>query len=150
MKLIDKYISAKKVLEEGIAKAKPNVQQLVELQELNYRIDVLDTVRVMCMTAPVSKDGKLLSHHYALVSAYLRTLSKDRQLGNKADEELKNKRETANEALVRVTDDGCKRFTSFNAETEDTYKKQLSEFVGNVLTIWVQYRNTYVSIKVGD
>ncbi len=91
-----------------------------------------------------------MSHHYALVSAYLRTLSKDRQLGNKADEELKNKRETANEALVRVTDDGCKRFTSFNAETEDTYKKQLSEFVGNVLTIWVQYRNTYVSIKVGD
>lgn len=150
MKLIDKYISAKKALEEKTTNAKLNVQQLVELQELNYRIDVLDTVRVMCMTAPVSKDGKLLSHHYALVSAYLRTLSKDRQLGNKADEELKNKRETANEALVRVTDDGCKRFTSFNAETEDTYKKQLNEFVSNVLTIWVQYRNTYVFIKAGD
>lgn len=148
MKLIDKYISAKKALEEKASNAKLDVQQVVELQELNYRIDVLDTVRLMYMTAPVSKDGKLLCHHYALASAYIRFLPKERQFGNKADEELKNKRETANEALVRVIEDGCKRFTSFNAETEDTYKKQLNTLVSNVLTIWVQYRNTYV--KVGD
>lgn len=148
MKLIDKYISAKKVLEEKLAKANSDIQQMVELQELNYRIDVLDTVKRMCMTAPVSKDGKLLSHHYALASAYIRFLPKERQFGNKADEELKNKRETANEALQRVIDDGCKRFSSFKADAEDTYKKLLNEFVSNVLTIWVQYRNTYV--KVGD
>lgn len=148
MKLIDKYIAAKKALEEKLAKANSDIQQMVELQELNYRIDVLDTVKLMCMTAPISKDGKLLSHHYALASAYIRFLPKERQFGNKADEELKNKRETANEALQRVIEDGCRRFSSFKAETEDTYKKLLNEFVSNVLTIWVQYRNTY--IKVGD
>lgn len=148
MKLIDKYISAKKELEAKGAKL--SVQQVVELQELNYRIDVLDTVRAMCMTAPVSKDRKLLSHHYSLASAYIGYLPKERQLGNKADEELKSKRETANEALVRVIEDGSKRFKSFNAESEDTYKKQLGEFVNNVLTIWMQYRNTYVVIKVGE
>lgn len=150
MKLIDKYISAKKALEEKASNAKLDVPQLMELQELNYRIDVLDTTRLMLMTAPASKDGKLLCHHYSLVSAYMRYLFKDRQLGNKADDELKNKRETSNEALVRVIEDGCKRFKSFKAETEDTYKKQLNEFVGNVLTIWVQYRNTYVYLKAGD
>lgn len=149
MKLLDQYISAKNALQEKAANAKLSVQQVVELQELNYRIDVFDSVRMMCKTAPISKDGKLLSHHYALVSAYVGYLPKERQLGNKADEELKNKRETANEALVRVIEDGSKRFKSFNAEADDTYKKQLGEYVCNVLTIWVQYRNTYVSIKVG-
>lgn len=48
MKVIDKYISAKKALEEKAANAKLNVQQVVELQELNYRIDVLDTVTESC------------------------------------------------------------------------------------------------------
>lgn len=147
MKLIDKYIAAKKALEEKLAKANSDIQQMVELQELNYRIDVLDTVKLMCITAPISKDGKLLSHHYAHASAYIRFLPKERQFG-KADDELKNKRETANEALQRVIEDGCRRFSSFKAEAEDTYKKLLNEFVSNVLTIWVQYRNTY--IKVGD
>ncbi len=148
MKLIDKYISNKKALEEKMASVQLDIQHVVELQELNYRIDVLDTVKLLCMTAPKSKDGKLLSHHYALASAYIRFLPKERQFGNKADEELKNKRETANEALQRVIEDGCRRFSSFKAEAEDTYKKLLNEFVSNVLTIWVQYRNTY--IKVGD
>lgn len=148
MKLIDKYISNKKALEEKMATAQLDIQQVVELQELNYRINVLDTVKTLCVTAPVSKDGKVLSHHYALASAYIRFLPKERQFGNKADEELKKKRETANEALQRVIEDGCKRFSSFKAEAEDTYKKLLNEFVSNVLTIWVQYRNTYV--KVGD
>ena len=58
MKLIDKYISAKKALEEKASNAKLDVPQLMELQELNYRIDVLDTTRLMLMTAPASKDGK--------------------------------------------------------------------------------------------
>ena len=146
MKLIDKYISDKKSLEEKLAASESDIQKMVELQEINYRINVLDTVRFICMTAPASKDAKLLSHHFALASAYIKFLPKDRQFGNKADEELKNKRETSNGALLRVIEDGCKRFSSFKAEAEDTYKKRLNEFVSNVLIMWVQYRDTYVKV----
>lgn len=146
MKLIDQYISAKKEYETKAAEGKLGVQEMVELQELNYRIDVLDTVRKLCATAPLCKEGKVLCHHYALASAYLRFLPKERQFGNKADNETKSKRETANEGLQRVIDDGCKRFQSFKADTNESYKKLLNAFAGNVLTIWVQYRNTYVKI----
>lgn len=146
MKLIDKYISDKKALEEKLASPKCDIQQMVELQELNYRINVLDTVKYICSTAPLSKDGKVLSHHFALASAYIRFLPKERQFGNKADEELKNKRDTANEALLRVIEDGCKRFSSIKIDAEDTYKKLLGDVVSNVLTIRVQYRNTYVKV----
>lgn len=146
MKLIDQYISAKKDIDKKLTEGKLPVQGLLELQELNYRIDVLDTLKSVCASAPLSTDAKTLCVHYSLASGYIKSFAKDHQIGVKADDELKGKRETSNEALQRVIEDGCKRFSSFKAAANEDYKTALGKFVGNVLTVWVQYRNTYVKI----
>ncbi len=146
MKLIDQYRELNGKFEEKLSAGKLAPEELCTFQELKYRICILETLRILCISAPVSTDTRMLTSHYQVVSAYLRFMSTERKLGTKADEDGLKKREAAAGSLERVMTDWAKRFGSFKPNTPELYKSQVTEYINAVLTVWIQYRNTYINI----
>ena len=146
MKLIDQYKGLHKQLEEKLSAGKIKLEELCVLQEVKYRICVLDTLRAFCTSAPKTTDTTQLCYHYQLVASYLKFICSERRLGTKTDDDGQKKRETAGVSMERVVADWTKRFGSFKAENEEIYKTRIVEFINAVLSVWVQYRNTYINI----
>lgn len=146
MKLIDQYKGLHKQLKVNLAEGTTTIEELCVLQEVKYRICVLDTLRAFCTSAPKTTDTTKLCYHYQLVSTYLKFICSERRFGTKTDEDGLKKRETAGVSLERVVTDWTKRFSNFKADTEELYKTRIVEFINAVLSVWIQYRNTYINI----
>lgn len=116
-------------------------------QCLLYRIEVLYASQAFCQTAPVTTDVAVLSGHYQLVDAYIQCLTKERRLGQPADQNLKAKRQTASETLDKVVLDCRKRFSSFTPTDQNQYRKGVSSLINTVLPVWLKLRNTYINIS---
>lgn len=144
--LLDQYREKQNRFRSQIAENSLPLEDLLVLQELNYRICVLETFQSFCKSAPITMDTKVMGYHFQMVDAYVRFILNERKFGLKADAEGQKRRETAKESLERVVQDGRKRFTSFSAGTQEQYKKSISSFSNAILPVWMQYRNTYVNI----
>ena len=103
--------------------------------------------QAFCQTAPVTTDVAVLSDHYQLVDAYIQCLTKERRLGQPADQNLKAKRQTASETLDKVVLDCRKRFSSFTPTDQNQYRKGVSSLINTVLPVWLKLRNTYINIS---
>ena len=121
---------------------------LLSVQELNYRIGVIETFQSFCKTAPVTTDGKVLCFHYQLVDAYIQLLLAERKFGVKTDEAGMKRRQTAETSLQRVVQDKRKQFSSFKASTPEQYKNTVLKMINTFLPIWMQFRETYVQIRL--
>ena len=124
------------------------VEALLPMLELNYRIDVIETFQIICRSAPVTTDGKVLSFHYQLVDAYIQLLLAERKFGSRTDEAGLKRRQTAEESLQRVVQDNRRQFSSFKAGAPDLYKTTICKLVNTFLPIWMQYRETYIPIQL--
>ena len=107
---LSEYKNLKNEMEKQIGAGHASLEQLMLYQELLYRIEVLYASQAFCQTAPVTTDVAVLSGHYQLVDAYIQCLTKERRLGQPADQNLKAKRQTASETLDKVVLDCRKRF----------------------------------------
>lgn len=123
--------------------------ELLALQEMNYRICVLETFQSMLRTVPMTTDIQVIANHFQVISCYMEMLLKERKFGPKMDEAKKKKRDTALASLEHVVRDGKKRFMSFTAPNPDSYKKCIGKYCNAVLPMWMQYRETYISLKGG-
>ena len=92
---LSEYKNLKNEMEKQIGAGHASLEQLMLFQELLYRIEVLYASQAFCQTAPVTTDVAVLSGHYQLVDAYIQCLTKERRLGQPADQNLKAKRQTA-------------------------------------------------------
>lgn len=119
---------------------------LILMQEVNYRICVLETFQTFSQTAPITMDPRVMAYHFQLVDAYVRFLLNERKFGPKTDAEGQKKRDTALSSFNQVVQEGRKKFMSFNASTQEQYKSSIKEYIGTVLPVWIQYRNTYVKV----
>lgn len=126
------------------------LDELLAMQELNYRINVMETFQSFVKTAPLSTEIKVLAQHYNVFDVYLRYLLKDHRFGFAADDKGKQLSETAKKAVEDIIFSSQKRFTSFVAQTQDQYKKCVSECANTVLPMWLQYRDSYVPIKLQE
>lgn len=144
--LLDQYREKQNRFRSQIAENSLPLEDLLVMQELNYRICVLETFQSFCKSAPITMDTKVMGYHFQMVDAYVRFILNERKFGLKADAEGQKRRETARESLERVVQDGRKLFTSFSAGTQEQYKKSISSFSNAILPVWMQYRNTYVNI----
>ncbi len=121
-------------------------REVVRMQELNYRICVLETFQALCKSAPMSLDAKELGYHFQMVDAYVRFVLTERRFGPKTDENGQKKRDTALASFEKVVKDGRKRFSSFAPSKPEQYKTSVSQYVNAVLPVWMQYRNTYINL----
>ncbi len=146
--VLDSYKTKRDTYRSQITEGCLPLDELLFVQELNYRILVLETFQNFCKTAPVTTDTNVMSYHYQLVDAYMRFLLNERKFGLKTDESGQKRRETAYSALQRVIQDARKRFSSFVPGTQDQYKKCIIQLVNTILPVWLQYRNTYIEINL--
>ncbi len=126
------------------------LEDLMALQEMNYRVCVLETFQSMLQVTPITTDLRVIIKHFQVVYFYMELLLKERKFGPKVDETQKQKRDTALASLENVVQDGKKRFMSFTAPTPDIYKKCIGKYCDAVLPMWMQYRETYISLQGGQ
>jgi hypothetical protein len=143
--LLEQYLKKQADYNSQMAENSFPPDEAIVMQELNYRICILETFRSFCRTAPLTTDVKVLGYHYQLVNAYVRFLLNERKFGPKTDEAGQKKRETAYVSLERVVQNGAKQFSSFTASSQDQYKKTISGMINTILPVWIQYRNTYIN-----
>lgn len=148
--LLEQYRERQNVFRSQIAENSLPLEDLLVIQELNYRICVLETFQSFCKSAPITMDAKVMSYHFQMVGAYVRFILNERKFGLKADAEGQKRRETAEESLERVVQDGRKRLASFSAGNQNQYKNTISIFCNTILPVWIQYRNTYVNIQTKE
>ena len=146
MTLLEQYSAKLNEMNEKIRAGQLPPEEMLVYQELVYRIAVLNTCKAFCAGAPVTMETAKLCCHYQVVIMYVKMLSGERQVGSKTDEDGKKKRGAAKETIDRVMNDGVRRFSSFNPKADDHYKKTVSEFINAYISVWIQYRNTYINI----
>ena len=144
--LIEKYYERREAFRSQVAENSLPPDDLVLVQELDYRISILETFQTFCKAAPLTTDTKVLVNHYQLVNLSICNLLTERKFGTKTDDNGKKKRETAALSLDKVVKDNQKRFASFAAQTQNQYKTSITNYINTVLPVWIQYRDTYVKL----
>ena len=144
--LIEKYYERREAFRSQVAENSLPPDDLILVQELDYRISILETFQTFCKAAPLTTDTKVLVNHYQLVNLSICNLLTERKFGTKTDDNGKKKRETAALSLDKVVKDNQKRFASFAAQTQNQYKTSITNYINAVLPVWVQYRDTYVKL----
>lgn len=145
-KLLDQYLQKQTELRAQIAANALPGDSLLVMQEVNYRICVLEIFRDYCLTAPQTMDPRVMGYHYQLVDANIQFLVSERKFGPKVDENGKKKRETAENSLNRVIADQRKRFSNYRPSTQGQFRKDICAMVNTILPVWISYRNTYINI----
>lgn len=145
-KLLETYLQKEKEYEKQIADGTLPVGFLFGLQELEYRICVLKTMREFACTAPDLSKSQELAFHYHLVDRYFQFLTKERKLGVKTDDAGNMERETALGSLERIIRDYQKRFASVKVTEQGQYMKLITNAIQTVLAAWIAYRNTYINV----
>ena len=142
--LLDKYLG---ILDAGIGNTKPSPEQIWRHQELWYRVSVLETFQMFDRSAPKSMDMKALVTHYQMMDAFTQNLTQERRFGTAADENIQKQRETVHGSLLRVIQDYRRRFGSFAPGSDTQYQADIHNTIITVITVWVEYRNTYVMVN---
>lgn len=144
--VLEQYLEQQNIIRSQIAENSLPLDELLKMQEINYRICVIETFQSFCKSAPITTDINVLGYHFQMVDAYIRFILKERRFGPKTDADGAKKRETALISFEQVVQDGKKRFTSFTVTTSEQYKKTIRSYVNTILPVWVQYRDTYINI----
>ncbi len=144
--ILELYRQRQTAIREQIAAGSLPPEELVAMQEINYRICVLETFEAFTKSAPATMDTRVMGFHFQLVDAYVRFTMEERKFGPKTDDNGKKKRETAYQSFEQVVLDGRKRFSSFKATTQEQYKTCISNYIRTILPVWMQYRNTYINL----
>lgn len=144
--VLQTYREKQSEIYHSIASRTLPTQEVLRMQELNYRICVLETFQAFCKSAPMSLDTRALAYHYRMVDAYVRFVLTERRFGPKTDDAGQKKRETALASFEKVVQDGRKRFSSFAPSKPEQYRDNVSQYVNAMLPVWMQYRNTYINL----
>ncbi len=122
----------------------------MDLQELIYRIGVLEGFLAYMKTAPVTTELKVLGYHFNLVDIFIGSIYGERKFTKVTGDDADKKRKTAQEMYATVVTQGKKEFQSFKANSDRHYKNSMSKYIETVLCAWVQLRNTFVNIEIKE
>lgn len=146
MAILEDYIAKLDKLQTSLSEGAYTAECLAKVQELEYRICVLETLKYFCKAAPVATDLKKLRSHYSLLGAYFQFLKDERKYGTRTDADGQKLREEGAHAFAKVLQDTSRQFASFKPTAQDLYKKSISQLICTVLPVWIRYRETYIKI----
>ena len=110
MTIMEQYQNQVKEFDEQLEAGTLPLAKMHILQELKYRISVMQSLRAFSKLAPKTLDKQKISYHYQITRTYLLLLVGGHPLGPNVDEEGMQRRETAEESLLRVVEDGVRRY----------------------------------------
>ena len=146
MAILEEYITKLDELHSTLSAGSFIAEDLAKVQELEYRVCVLETLKYFCKAAPVATDLKKLRSHYSLLGAYFQFLKEERKYGTRTDADGQKQREEGARAFAKVLQDTSRQFASFKPTAQDLYKKSISQLICTVLAVWIRYRETYIKI----
>ena len=146
MAILEEYITKLDELHSALSAGSFTAEDLAKVQELEYRVCVLETLKYFCKAAPVATNLKKLRSHYSLLSAYFQFLKEERKYGTRTDADGQKQREEGACAFAKVLQDTSRQFASFKPTAQDLYKKSISRLICTVLPVWIRYRETYIKI----
>jgi hypothetical protein len=145
--LLENYYDRTNKFDSNILATIPGLEQVLQQQELFYRISVLEACQMFIKTSPKSADTKDLLWHYRILDAYFQNLIVERRFSDCTNEIMQKLRNTAHGNLLKVIEDYRKRFGSFKpGDDVDCYRKAISRVIQTVIPVWIQYRQTYIEI----
>ena len=147
MSILTTYREKQADFNSRIAKHTMQPRENLVLQELNYRICVLETFQAFSKSAPMGMKVDDLSYHYQLVDAYIKSVLNERQFGAKTDADGKKRREMAHQSLEKVVQAGRKQFSSFSPSKPEQYSQTVGKYINALLPVWMQYRDTYINLQ---
>jgi hypothetical protein len=149
--LLERYWKIRIDFMDAHKETMPSPKQLWSLQEIMYRIEVLEVFQQISVAAPLSTDWNILRNHYLVVDAYAENLKKERDLpAAPTNSDLQKQRQTALSSLVSVIEDYKKRYASYNPQGPEQYQKDIGRTIATFLPAWIQYRNTINEIKLTE
>lgn len=146
MTILEEYNAKLKTVRAKIGEGKGNSMDAFAYQEMKYRIGNLETFNAIGACTPITTDKNDISLHYEVTSLLLRSLIDERSTGSRTDEDGKKKRETAKNTLLSVYNAGANKSRSLVLDSDQVYKKYISEFVNAFIPVWLQYRDTLFKI----
>lgn len=147
MSILTTYREKQADFNSRIAKHTMQTKENLALQELNYRICVLETFQAFSKSAPMGMKVDDLSYHYQLLDAYIKSVLSERQFGAKTDADGKKRREAAHQSLEKVVQAGRKQFRNFSPSKPEQYSQAVSKYINALLPVWMQYRDTYINLQ---
>lgn len=144
--ILEQYRARQGAMHAQLETGNLSTEDLLVMQELNYRIGVLETFECLCLSAPITLDTIIMGIHFQLVEICVHFTIAERKFGMKTDVEGERKRETACRSFEQVVADGRKRFSNFSATSQEHYKNCISNYIRTILPVWMQYRNTYITL----
>jgi len=149
--LLERYWKIRMDFMDAHKESMPSPSQLWSLQEIMYRIEVLEVFQQFAIAAPLSADMNVLFTHYKVVDAYVENLKKERDFPSAPPEsDIQKQRQTALNSFISVAADYRKRYASYNPQSPEQYSKDIGRTIATVLPAWVQYRNTINEIKITE
>ena len=148
--LLERYWKIRMDFKDAHKETMPSPAQLWSLQEIMYRIEVLEVFQQFAISAPLSADMKVLFRHYQIVDAYAENLKKERDYPAAPNQDIQKQRETALVGFVSVIEDYRKRYASYNPQGPEQYQKDIGRTIATVLPAWIGYRNTINEIKLTE
>lgn len=146
--ILQQYRDMQSNLKERMSSDQFTIDQILVLQELSYRISVIETFEIYCKTAPVTSNLMEMAIHYQLVDAHIQYTMTERRFGFKANDKVKKQRETVISTFENIVQDGRKRFSSISNSVPDQYKNDINSYIRVILPVWLQYRNCYINIAM--
>ena len=144
--ILEQYREMQSKMRSQVSQKSLPLGDVLILQEVNYRICILETFSALCQTAPITTDTNAMGFHYQIVDAYVRFVLNERRFGLKTDAEGQKKRETAYASFEKVVQDGRRRFSGFRANNAQEYKASVGKYIMSILSVWLQCRNTYINV----
>lgn len=144
--VLEEYRKKQEEIQRHIAAKELPVEDVMVMQELNYRICVIETFQNFSKTAPITSDAQKISYHYNVLKGYTKLIRTERKFGIVPDEKAKKRVDTSRELLNKVIEEGHKTFTKFDISKPELYKKSISDYIKTILPVWMQYRDSYLFI----
>lgn len=117
---------------------------LMELQELHYRIFVLEAFSAIAKKAPIPEDSAEAVAYFQVVSLFLDSLTFDHRIGQLKSQEEITAFKTALSSLKEVISDQKRRFPAYNKAHASEYPKHIFGMLATISNVWLQYRHTLV------
>ena len=146
MTILEEYNAKLSTIRAKIGAGQASPMDAFAYQELKYRISTLETLNAIGACTPVTVDKNTISLHYEITALLLKNLADERCTGSRTDEEGKKKRETAKNTLLSVYNSGTNKSRSLIVDSDQAYKKYISEFVNAFIPVWIQYRDTLFKV----
>ena len=146
-KLLDDYYAKRESLSKQLSFGKGlNQEQLYQFNELLYRINVMETLRMLMATAPVTLETRPQSEHFRVFSALVNGLMNERQIAVSGNPKEVEQRKAAHNAFSTMATCCLKSFHSYVPSAADDYRKSIEQTISAVLSSWVPYRDTFVKL----